>query len=415
MATPVVTTLTSGNLGRVAANTDGTAGIIVTGVAVGGSFALGDVLGPFKTIQEVEAVGIDAAYDTTNSTNAYQHCKEFFEFANQFGGVNGTGLYIMVVADTVSMEDICDKTNAYAKTLLTTAAGAIKLLGITRVLDSGTTPSYTAELEDDLALAIAKLKELYTEEFSFHRPFQTLIEGMQWQGTVASTLDMRDASSGFTWEHGGVVLGQTGGMATLGATVTEVAESASVGAALGSMAACSVQESIGKVKKGMATSVAPYTSDGELVSALSDAQMSTLEDQGFIFLRPHVGKPGYYWSNDANACPLTSDYAYASRSRPIDKVVRLAYDVYIEDYQDDIELDAETGKMAPSVVKSFQERIKESVAGNMLVNSELSGFDAYCDPDQDVLSDDEVDVELRAVPKGRINQVSVTVGYTTSV
>jgi len=415
MATPVVTTLTGGNLGRAAASTDGTAGIVVSGAAVGGSFALGDVLGPFKTIQEVEAVGINAAYDVTNDTNAYQHASEFFTFANQFGGAKGTGLYIMVVAKTVTMEDICDKANAYAKKLLTTAAGKIKILGITRVPDGAYTPAYTDQLEDDLADAIVKLKELYTEEFGFHRPFHTLIEAMQWQGTVASTLDLRDASAGFTWEHGGVVLGQTGGMKTLGDTVSEVAESASVGAALGSMAACFVQESIGKVKKGMATSVAPYTSDGALVTALSDSQMSTLEDQGFIFLRPHVGKPGYYWSNDANACAITSDYAYASRSRPIDKVVRLAYDVYIEDYQDDIDLDPETGKMNAAVVKSFQERIKESVAGNMLSNGELSGFDAYCDPDQDVLSDDEVDVELRAVPKGRVNQVSVTVGYTTNI
>lgn len=415
MGTPVVTTLTSGNLGRVAASTDGTAGIVVSGAAVSGSFALGDVLGPFKTIQEVEAVGINAAYDVTNTTNAYQHAKEFFEFANQFGGARGTGLYIMVVAKTVTMEDICDKANAYAKKLLTTAAGKIKLLGITRVPDGGYTPGYTDQLEDDLAAAVINLKALYTEEFGFHRPFQTLIEAWDWQGTVASTLDLRDAADGFTWEHGGVVLGQTGGMATLGATVSEVVNSASVGAALGSMAACSVQESIGKVKKGPATEIAPYTTDGALVTALSDSQMSTLEDQGFIFLRPHVGQPGYYWSNDANACPITSDYAYASRSRPIDKVVRLAYDVYIEDYQDDIDLDPETGKMNAAVVKSFQERIKESIAANMLTNSELSGFDAYCDPDQDVLSDDEVDVELRAVPKGRVNQVSVTVGYTTNI
>lgn len=416
MSDVVNITLTSGNLGRTEPDTDGTAGIVVSGVAVSGQFALGDVLGPYKTIQEVEAIGIDAAYDTTNTTNAYQHCKEFFEYAEQWGGYKGTGLYIMVVAKTVTMEDICDKANAYAKTLLVTAAGKIKLLAISRVPDGAYTPSYTSELEDDIAAAVVKLKALYTEEFGLGRPFQSLIEGMNWQGTESSTLDLRDASSGFTWEHGGVVIGQTNGMEVLGNTVTAVDDSASVGAALGSMAACYFQESIGKVKKGKTPATAAHTSNaGANITALTDAQVTSLKNKGYIFLRSHVGLPGYYWSTDANACVLTSDYAYASKSRPIDEVVRMANEIYLQDYQDDVELDAETGKLSPTVIKSFQERITDKVVAEMVNRKKLSGFSAFCDPAQDVQSDDQVDVELRAVSKGRVERTNVTVGYTLSL
>lgn len=416
MSETVNITLGGGNLGRSAAEKDGTAGIIVSGVAVGGSFNLGDVLGPFKTIEEVEAIGIDADYDTTNTTNAYQHCKEFFEYAEQFGGIMGDGLYIMVVAKTVSMEDICDKDNAYAKALLVAAAGKIKLLGITRVPDGAYTPTYTAELEDDLAAAVIKLKALYTEEFGLNRPFQTLIEGRNWQGTEASTLDLRDGSAGFNWEHGGVVLGQTNGMEVLGNTVTEADDSASVGAALGSMAALPFQRRIGRVKNGQTPATSAHTSNGGAnITALTDAQVTSLKDKGYIFLRSHIGLPGFYWSDDANACLLTSDYAHAHRSRPIDEVVRLAHEIYTQDYQDDIELNAETGKMAVSVVKSFQERITEKITTEMVNRGKLSGIGATVDPDQDVITDNQVDVELRAVPMGTVDRVNVTVGYTVSL
>lgn len=105
---PNVTVIESnGNLGLLPANEDGASGIIVTGVA--GSFALGDVLGPFTSLKEVEDIGIDAAYDTTNSVLAHRHISDFFEGAGQ-----GTKLYVMVVASTVTMTQMCDKTLTHA-------------------------------------------------------------------------------------------------------------------------------------------------------------------------------------------------------------------------------------------------------------------------------------------------------------
>ncbi len=414
MPQPVNISLTNGNLGRVAPPADGISGLIVSGIAVGGQFALGDVLGPFVSIQEVEAKGIDAAYDIANDTNAHLHCKEFFDHASKFGG-RGQQLYVMVAAKTVSMEDLCDKTEAYAKKMLDAAAGKIRLLGITRVPDGGYTPAYTAQLEDDMWDAIVKLVELYDEQLAINRPFDAFIEARNWQGTVSTTQDLRDASTGPGANSVSLVLGQTKEMNDLGATVTEALLAASVGAVLGSASALPVQRNIGRIKNGPVFTTGAFTSDGEPVSDLTPALVQSMVTKGYVFLRTHENRTGIYWSGDANACPVTDDYANKHRSRPIHKVVRIAQDVYLNDYLDDIQLNPETGKMDVSVVKSFQQRIIEQVDTEMTTRGELSGMGAFCDPQQDVLTTDTVAVELLPVPKGMVNAVNVTVGYSSGL
>ena len=50
----VTTALGNGNLGKVQASEDGIALLIVSGIAVSGKFALGDVQGPFTSLKGAE-------------------------------------------------------------------------------------------------------------------------------------------------------------------------------------------------------------------------------------------------------------------------------------------------------------------------------------------------------------------------
>lgn len=411
MAGQVNINLTNGNLGRVAPPADGISGMIVSGVAVSGQFALGDVLGPFVSLAEVEALGINEAYDTTNTCAAWHQVKEFYDFGAKFGG-KGQKLYLMVLAKTVTMAQMCSTSNQYAKKVLNTAEGKIRLLGITRTPDGAYSPTIADELEQDMWDAIDNLKALYTDQFALNRPFDAYIEGRNWDGTVADTLDLRDATDTPDAYMVSVVLGQTKEMNDYGQDVAAALEMASVGAAMGSAAALPVQRNIGRVRNGSVYTEAAYLSNGASISTLTDAQIESMVDKGYIFLRTHLNRSGIYWSGDANAVAITNDYANKHRSRPIHKVVRIAQDVYIEDYLEDIQLNPETGRMAVEVVKSFQERITEAVNTQMTSRGELSGMSAFCDPEQDVLTDNQVDVELLPVPKGMVDAVNVTVGYS---
>ena len=129
-------TLGNGNIGALSGD-DGVMGLMVSGIAVAGKFALGDVLGPFHSTQDAIDKGITPEYDTTNTTLAYKHIKDFFDEAG-----NGRPLYVMVVAKTVTLSQQVDKDLTHAKKLLTTAGGRIKFVGATRVPDGAYAPVY---------------------------------------------------------------------------------------------------------------------------------------------------------------------------------------------------------------------------------------------------------------------------------
>jgi hypothetical protein len=143
----VIINQTNGNLGRVGVAEDGTSLLIGSGVAVSGKFALGDVLGPFTSIEDVETAGITALYDSTNDCLMHQHASDFY-----LGAGNGVKLYIMVVANTVTMTQMADKTLTHVAKALSQAEGAIKLVAISRIPD--TIGTIADQFEADIVTAV---------------------------------------------------------------------------------------------------------------------------------------------------------------------------------------------------------------------------------------------------------------------
>ena len=123
-------------LGQVQATADGVSGMVLTGVAVATKISVGNSYQIFN-LKEAEALGIEAT-----GSNAYPHkqIKRFYDKAP-----NGTPLWIMLVATTVTMAMMADKNEAYAKKLIDDAKGAIRLLGLSRRSAVGVT------IEDGLA------------------------------------------------------------------------------------------------------------------------------------------------------------------------------------------------------------------------------------------------------------------------
>ena len=403
MTMPKITiTKQGGNLGRLAANEDGVSALILTGIAVAGQFDLGDIVGPLYQIEDAEALGIDAAYDTTNKVLAHKHISDFFEHAGA-----GKELYVMVLDEDITMEDMADKTKAYAKHLLSTLQGKVRLLGITRVPPSAYAPTHTGQFDPDVWAAITAAQELVDEEFTAHRPVSVIIEGRDFQGTPGSATDLRTLDA----PDCSVMIGADPDISAVDA---KYGGYAAVGIALGRLAAIAVQRNIGRVKDGALTIDQISLSDADELylpaSAHNDTDLDAMDTKGYIFFRRHVGKAGYYFNNDHTCVALTSDFAYIHLNRPIDKVCRLAREIFTEELLEDVEVSAD-GKLSPSVIKELQGNIDNAVVREMIANGELSDFYSYIDPDQDVLSSDEIEVQLNPTPKGMVNEVSVTVAY----
>lgn len=404
MAQPRVTIIQSnGNLGRLANFEDGIAAIVVSGVAVGGKFALGDVLGPFNELKDVEAKGVDEDYDATNTCLAWRHCKDFYDHAPV-----GAKLYLMVVAKTVTMTQQGNKTLAYAKKLLETAEGKIKLLAITRVPDGAYSPVYADEFEQDLWDAITNLQALYVDEFALHRPVSFIIEGRDWQGDVGATLDMRDDASSPKANRVTVMMGQDPEVAALGA---HAAPYAAVGILLGRAAGIPVNRNVGRVKDGALDILTVGYSDNSAYPALSEADRDDLNDKGFVFFRAHTGKSGYYFNDDHTASVITDDYSALNRGRVMDKASRIARTVYLEELLDEIQVDQETGYLAVSTVKHFQGIIEKAINEQMTGFNEISGVSSFVDPNQNVLALDKIEVQVNIVPTGTAKNIEATLAF----
>jgi len=403
----VIVNQTNGNLGRSSASKDGIALLIATGVAVTDEFALNDLLGPFKSIEDAEAKGIDADYDVTNSCQVWRHIHDFYSEAGR-----GHELHVMVVADTVLMKDMVDKTNLTTgvKKALIALKGEVRLVGVSRVPDGAYTPTFATELEQDVLDAIDNAKELVDAEFTAFRPIQVLIEGRNWQGDVAATLDLRDPDDGPNANRVSVIIGQDLDVAD--DTDNEQAGYACVGKLLGRAARIQVQRNVARAKDGALTEmVNGGFSNNEAINTLDDTDVDTLNDKGYIFIRSYTGKAGLFFNDDHTACPIDDDYAFISRGRPADKATRIARTVYLDEMLDDIQIDPDSGKMDASTCKHYESIIEDAIGTQMVSQGELSGVNAFVDADQNVLQDDEVDVQLNIVPKGTARRIVVDQSY----
>jgi len=395
----VIITESNGNLGLIPSAEDGISGIIVTGIAVVGKFALGDVLGQFTNMKDVEAAGIDEAYDTANSILAWQQIKDFFEGAGE-----GTKLYVMVVASTVTMTQIADKTLTHAATMLQTAGGKIKLLAISRVAVVG---ALLDGFEADLLAAVPKAQELVDSEFLLHRPVQIVIEGKMFQGVVSATHDLRTLSS----NRVSVVISQD---AVIAAKNAAYAKYANVGYMLGVLAAQPVQRNIGRVKNGALTIGSPALSSGALISTISDANQETLNERGYIFIKAHAGKEGFFFNDDHTCSLITDDYLYISHGRTMDKAARITRRIYLEELNDDIDVDKVTGKLPISVTKQFQGIIETAINNEMVSLGEASGIAAFVDPNQNINSTSKIEVKISLRKKGTSRTIDATLAFATA-
>src|ERR1044072_4549048 len=112
--------LQNGTLGSIVQTADGIAGIMLTGASEGDI----DAGTPFviTSLTDAENQGLSEA----GNPFAYKQIREFYNEAGE-----GALLYVLLVANTVTVASMADNTNANgAKKLLDYAGGKIRVLGV---------------------------------------------------------------------------------------------------------------------------------------------------------------------------------------------------------------------------------------------------------------------------------------------
>ncbi len=382
----------NGNLGVVATSPDGICSIVASAVA-NGTFALNTVYTVFS-LKEAEALGI------IGGISNYELHKTIKEFYAEAG--DGTELWIYGVAKTRTLDQLV----ADSEALLTASNRRIRFVILKFAPTAAATVAAGIITGFPATLAAAQtLAEDFTEN-KIH-PVIFIIEGYAYSGVPADLVGF----SLTTYNRVAVLIGDT--ETRTGATASK---GAAVGVLGGRLAKNQVHVNVGRVKDGALKPLQFYILD----TPVEQVNIDALYDKGFITIRTHVGKSGYYFVDDMTACTVEDDYHYITRRRVIDKAFVLANATLTNYILDDFNL-LDGGKLSPIDARTIEAELERVIAQEMSANGELSvdvtkandtGVQALVDTTNNVASTGKINGKISVKPKGYGRYLEFTIGYT---
>ncbi len=411
---------TGGGLGRTEPSTDGVA-LMIIGMQAATGIVLGTIMGPFYSANDASNAGITkpnaavagSGYDAAKSLHAYKHIADFYEEAG-----NGTELWVMPVAQTVTYSAMVDVavTTSPLNVAIQTIGDNVRLVGLVRnpTAALAVTAGLPSEINNATTGAIVKAQAFIYARAAVYKPISILIEGRQFNGTVAAATNLR--TTFINCNRVSLVIGQDYAFAS---TFSDQRKNyACLGKALGKLAGNSVSRNIGRVKSGPLVGItAPGISSNTAMSGFTDVEIDLLNEKGYIFMRmleTKLGKGIYF--NESHTCALISDDCFSiENGRSIDKAIRRARLIYVAELLNDVPLVPSTGKYMPSVIKKYQSDVEQDITEQMIANEELSGVSCYVDPNQDVVTTGVTNIDLNLLPRGYTRYINVKVGFKKSL
>ena len=386
MAVPNVDiVLGSGGLGRISGNSDGVAGLILTGAAV---LVDGELL--LNKHYQISSTRNLVTLGVTVENNPLVD-KEVRAFYAQAG--EGAELHLIVVSEATTLAAMCDPSDGSPlRKLIESAAGRIRLVGVNKIAPEEYVADVTQGIDLDAITALEKAQQTAVSCAAKIQPFRILLPAPDWNG-LTTDLFKPSASS---FNRAAMVL----------ASDDAVNNTAAIGMVLGRAASMGVHQSIGRVKSGAIATNGYFTSGDTYLekSGLADS----LNDAGYIFFMNITSKNGCYLNGDPMAAPATDDYSALHLGRVIDKAMVIAHTTYISEIMDNIQVD-ENGQIPIGACKNFEGMIENAIGSGMA--GEISSFTAYVDTAQNVLSTGQLTVDCELVPLGVLRKIVVNLAF----
>lgn len=376
--------LGNGNLGRVRLSDDGVAGLLVPGKAVSDKLELNRHY-KLASLRDLQNLGVTAE----NNPLVYKDVVAFYTSAGE-----GAELHLVVTEENKTLADMSAVTPASPlRKLIDGGAGRIRLVGVNHPGER--TPTITQGISDNTIAAVAAAQSVAGSYTSQVCPVRILLPALNWDGTTENLYKPREASS----NRIGLVLAAD--------QKIDGKASAAIGQILGRAASIAVHRSIARVRDG-AIAVNGFMMDGKTPED-HFADLAGLDEAGYIIYRTYAAKNGYYINDDPMCAPITDDYSNLYLGRVIDKASIIAYTTYIESIMDNVVVDEE-GKIPDGHCKAYEQMFTRAVGAQMA--DEISSFDVYVNPDQDVLTTGVMDVDCKIVPQGILREINVNLSFS---
>ncbi|KAA6346436.1 hypothetical protein EZS27_006086 [termite gut metagenome] len=380
--------LGNGNIGSASLSDDGIAALVLTGAEVGETLILNT---PYTLAGSADLKKLGVTQE--NNPLIHKDVSAFYKSAGE-----GAELHLLVCSNETTLTQICSASaGSPLRTLLDSAAGRIRLVGVNRNAPKEYIPTLSGCIDADVITATSAAQANALSYLGQIAPFVALIPAIGWNGETASLYQPREGS----YNSVSVLLASDGKFGE-----SEL-YSAAIGQVLGRAAKSAVNISIARVRDG-AIAATGFLTDGKTPEEhFSDRNL--LHDAGFLFYRTYIGKNGYYLNDDATAAPTTDDYNRLCLTRVIQKAVVICYKTYIDEILDSLNVDAETGKLPQPLCKAFEQYVVTGINTNM--GTEISGFTAFINPDQDLITSGKLDVQCKIVPTALLKEIKVDLSF----
>lgn len=187
-----------------------------------------------------------------------------------------------------------------------------------------------------------------------------------------------------------------------------------LGDLLGAVSKAKVHQSIAWVEQFPTNIAVAAFGDGTKYRDLDTATIEELDAYRFIFCRTYEGFAGTFFNDNHTLDLPTSDYAYISDVRTMDKAVRGIRTYLLPKLGRPKMVDKATGKLERTTVEHLITTGNKALE-EMERDGELSGYRFYIDPDQNILSTSRVRGVIKNVPVGVMRNLDLEIGYAASV
>ena len=157
----------------------------------------------------------------------------------------------------------------------------------------------------------------------------------------------------------------------------------------------------------------------QTVNAYSKNLLTTLENNGYLFVKEIPGVAGIYYCTDQNCDVASSDYMESKSVKTIYKAARNCYINTAERVERQLAVDATTGKVLNTSM-SMVNMWPEKVLAQMIADGEISGDSTGNLPAGSVVGNDEIvdgkyTITVKVVQTKTLKELVINIGYVSNI
>ena len=153
--------------------------------------------------------------------------------------------------------------------------------------------------------------------------------------------------------------------------------------------------------------------DGSLPFVFSiyrdEAATPGLDNARLTVVRTHSGKAGFYCNIDRTLAAAGSDFGFWPRRRVMDEACKSSYAALVENVGADVLVDPATGRILEQEAQSIESAVKVIVESKL--RGKVSAIKITVDRTANILSTNNIPVEIGVQPKGLLYFISSTIRY----